>query len=83
MRPYSSDSNKAIFVFHPITTRACHLLAPRFLLISSLRQHAPLSISLTRFNPRYGFLGYIFGQIHSWCSASQLLLPLTQTVTSW
>ncbi|VUZ43493.1 unnamed protein product [Hymenolepis diminuta] len=46
-RPYPSDSHKAIFVFHSITTHGCHLLALRFLLISSLPQHAPLSISLS------------------------------------
>ncbi|KAM3182512.1 hypothetical protein ACTXT7_012231 [Hymenolepis weldensis] len=53
--------------------------------------HAPLSISpslflppsLTRYNPRCGFLDYIFGLINSWCSAPQLLSALTQTATNW
>ncbi|VUZ50847.1 unnamed protein product [Hymenolepis diminuta] len=30
-----------------------------------------------------GFLEYIFGLYNSWCSASQLLLALTQTATNW
>ncbi|VUZ39926.1 unnamed protein product [Hymenolepis diminuta] len=56
----------------------------RFLLISSLLQHAPLSIPLYySFQTRCGFLEYIFGLLNSWCSASQLLLALTQTATNW
>ncbi|KAM3177689.1 hypothetical protein ACTXT7_004021 [Hymenolepis weldensis] len=84
-RPYSSDSYKAIFVFHPITTQACQLPAPTLLFIASLPQHAPLSLSLslTHFNPRCGSLVYIFGLIDSWCSAPRLLLALTQTATNW
>ncbi|KAM3175338.1 hypothetical protein ACTXT7_008733 [Hymenolepis weldensis] len=54
-------------------------------------QHAPLPISpslflplsLTRYNPRCGFLDYIFGLINSWYSAPQLLLALTQTAANW
>ncbi|KAM3170930.1 hypothetical protein ACTXT7_017625, partial [Hymenolepis weldensis] len=41
-RPYPSDSNKAIFVFHSITTHAGQLPAPTLpahLLSSSLRSH--------------------------------------------
>ncbi|VUZ55453.1 unnamed protein product [Hymenolepis diminuta] len=58
----------------------------RFLLIS-LPQLAPplslsLSLSLTRFNSRYGFLEYIFGLINSSCSAPRLLLALTQTASN-
>ncbi|VUZ45934.1 unnamed protein product [Hymenolepis diminuta] len=37
------------------------------------------SLSVTR----CGFLEYIFGLLNSWCSASQLLLALTQTATNW
>ncbi|VUZ49253.1 unnamed protein product, partial [Hymenolepis diminuta] len=55
----------------------------RFLLISFLPQHTPLYLSLTRFNLCCSFLEYIFGQINSWCPASQLLLALTQTATNW
>ncbi|VUZ51392.1 unnamed protein product [Hymenolepis diminuta] len=51
---------------------------------SPLPQHAPpLSLSLRHsFQTRCGFLEYIFGLINSWCSASQLLLVLTQTATT-
>ncbi|VUZ54704.1 unnamed protein product, partial [Hymenolepis diminuta] len=37
----------------------------------------PLSVT------RCDFLEYIFGLLNSWCSASQLLLALTQTATNW
>ncbi|VUZ41884.1 unnamed protein product, partial [Hymenolepis diminuta] len=53
-----------------------------FLRISSLPQRAPLylSLSLTCFDLRYGFLECIFGLINSWCPP-RLLSALTQTVT--
>ncbi|VUZ50383.1 unnamed protein product, partial [Hymenolepis diminuta] len=38
-----------------------------------------LSLSVTH----SGFLEYVFGLFNSWCSASQLLLALTQTATNW
>ncbi|VUZ41953.1 unnamed protein product [Hymenolepis diminuta] len=66
-----------------------HMLASywllRFLFISSLPQHAPLSISpsVTRINTRCSFLEYIFGLIKPWCFASQLLLGLTRKTTIW
>ncbi|VUZ44375.1 unnamed protein product [Hymenolepis diminuta] len=49
---------------------ACQLRAPTLL-------SPPLSVT------RCGFLEYIFGLLNSWCSASQLLLALTQTATNW
>ncbi|VUZ43524.1 unnamed protein product, partial [Hymenolepis diminuta] len=49
------------------------------LFIASLPQHAALPLSVTR----CGFLEYIFGQLNSCCSTSQLLLALTQTATNW
>ncbi|KAM3175453.1 hypothetical protein ACTXT7_008481 [Hymenolepis weldensis] len=65
-RPYPSDSYKALFVFHSITTHAGHLRAPTLpahLLSSSARSplslSLSLSLSLTRFKPRCGFLEYI------------------------
>ncbi|VUZ54807.1 unnamed protein product [Hymenolepis diminuta] len=66
------------------TTHAgqCGLLYGLF--ISSLPQYAALSLSLCYlFQTRCGFLEYIFGLLNSWCSASQLLLALTQTATNW
>ncbi|VUZ43372.1 unnamed protein product, partial [Hymenolepis diminuta] len=55
----------------------------RFLLISSLSlPRFPFSLSLTRFNPRCGFLEYIFGLINSWCSAPRLFLAPTRTATN-
>ncbi|VUZ39317.1 unnamed protein product, partial [Hymenolepis diminuta] len=57
----------------------------RFLLVSSLPHHAPLStfLSITWIKTRCDFLEYIFGLINSWCSASQLPLALTLTATNW
>ncbi|KAM3186121.1 hypothetical protein ACTXT7_004953, partial [Hymenolepis weldensis] len=46
-RPYPSDSNKAIFVFHTITTHACQLPAhtpPAHLLSSSVRSSLSLCL---------------------------------------
>ncbi|VUZ40354.1 unnamed protein product, partial [Hymenolepis diminuta] len=66
-------------------TRVSYRFLP-FLLISSLPQHAPLSISLFlchSLQTRCGFHEYIFGLINSWCSAPQLLLALTQTAANW
>ncbi|VUZ54260.1 unnamed protein product [Hymenolepis diminuta] len=54
----------------------------RFLLTSLFLSTFP-SLSLTRLNPRCGFLEYIFGLINSWCSAPELFLALTQTATDW
>ncbi|VUZ41774.1 unnamed protein product [Hymenolepis diminuta] len=57
------------------------------LFISSLPQHAALPLSLPLSPPlsvtHCGFLEYMFGLLNSWCSASQLLLALTQTATNW
>ncbi|VUZ40219.1 unnamed protein product [Hymenolepis diminuta] len=53
------------------------------LFISSLPQHAALPLSLPLSVTRCGFLEYIFGLLNFWCSASQLLLALTQTATNW
>ncbi|VUZ44609.1 unnamed protein product, partial [Hymenolepis diminuta] len=53
------------------------------LLNSSLRQHAPLSISLPlrhSFQTLCGFPEYIFGLLNFWYSASQLLSALTRAV---
>ncbi|VUZ47558.1 unnamed protein product [Hymenolepis diminuta] len=58
-------------------TGQCGLL--HVLFISFLPQHAALPLSVTR----CGFLEYMFGLLNSWCSASQLLLALTQTATNW
>ncbi|VUZ52647.1 unnamed protein product [Hymenolepis diminuta] len=43
----------------------------------SLSLSLPLSVTCC------GFLEYMFGLLNSWCSASQLLLALTQTATNW
>ncbi|VUZ47265.1 unnamed protein product, partial [Hymenolepis diminuta] len=51
----------------------------RFLFIYSLPRHAALPLSVTR----CGFLEYISGLLNSRCSASQVLLALTQTATNW
>ncbi|VUZ40371.1 unnamed protein product [Hymenolepis diminuta] len=54
----------------------------QILFISSLPQHASLSLPLCySFQTRSDLLEYIFGQLNSWCSVSQLLLALTQTAT--
>ncbi|VUZ41591.1 unnamed protein product [Hymenolepis diminuta] len=53
------------------------------LFIPSLPQHAALPLSLPLSVTHWGFLEYIFGLLNSWCSASQLLLALTQTATNW
>ncbi|VUZ47284.1 unnamed protein product, partial [Hymenolepis diminuta] len=43
-----------------------------------------LYISLSHsFQTRCGSLECTFGLFNSWCSASQLLLALTQTATNW
>ncbi|VUZ47490.1 unnamed protein product [Hymenolepis diminuta] len=60
---------------------SCGLL--HVLFISSLPQHAALPLSLPLSVTRCGFLEYMFGLLNSWCSASQLLLALTQTPTNW
>ncbi|VUZ56553.1 unnamed protein product [Hymenolepis diminuta] len=52
------------------------------LFISSLPQHAALPLSLPLSVTHCGFLEYMFGLLNSWCSASQLLLALTQTATN-
>ncbi|VUZ46100.1 unnamed protein product, partial [Hymenolepis diminuta] len=57
----------------------CGLL--HVLFISSLPQHAALSLPLSVI--RCGFLAYIFGLLNPWCSALQLLLAPTQTATDW
>ncbi|VUZ52302.1 unnamed protein product [Hymenolepis diminuta] len=62
-------------------TGQCGLL--HVLFISSLPQHAALSLSLPLSVTHCGFLEYIFGLLNSWCSVSQLLLALTQTATNW
>ncbi|VUZ50205.1 unnamed protein product [Hymenolepis diminuta] len=62
-------------------TGQCGLLHVQF--ISSLPQHAALPLSLPLSVTRCGFLEYMFGLLNSWCSASQLLLALTQTATNW
>ncbi|VUZ51297.1 unnamed protein product [Hymenolepis diminuta] len=78
--PYPSDLHKATLVFPDnkhwsvrTPTRPVHLLS------SSARSPLSLPLSVTH----CGFLEYIFGQLNSWCSASQLLLALTQTATNW
>ncbi|VDL59219.1 unnamed protein product [Hymenolepis diminuta] len=76
--PYPSDSYKATLGFSDNThTGQGGLL--HVLFISSLSQHAVLPLSVTH----CGFLEYMFGLLNSWCSASQLLLALTQTATNW
>ncbi|VUZ49971.1 unnamed protein product [Hymenolepis diminuta] len=62
-------------------TGQCGLL--HVLFISSLPQHAAPPLSLPLSVTHCGFLEYIFGLLNSWCSASQLLLALTQTATNW
>ncbi|VUZ43225.1 unnamed protein product [Hymenolepis diminuta] len=65
--------------FQTAHTGQCGLL--QVLFISSLPTHTALSppLSVTH----CGFLEYMFGILNSWCSASQLLLALTQTATNW
>ncbi|VUZ56915.1 unnamed protein product [Hymenolepis diminuta] len=65
--PYPNNNNAA-------PTLPAHLL--------SFSECSSLYLSLIRFNPRCGFLEYIFGLLNSWCSVSQLLLVLTQTATN-
>ncbi|VUZ47563.1 unnamed protein product [Hymenolepis diminuta] len=68
--PYPNNTHWSV----RIPTRPVHLLS------SSARCSPSFSPSL-----RYllGFLDYMFGLFNSWCSASQLLLGLTQTATNW
>ncbi|VUZ51642.1 unnamed protein product [Hymenolepis diminuta] len=80
--PYPNDSHKAVFVFHSKMTHTCQLPAPTLPLSISLSLSLSPYLSITRSNPRCGFLEYVSGPISSWCSASQLLLALTQTTTS-
>ncbi|VUZ54002.1 unnamed protein product [Hymenolepis diminuta] len=76
-------THKATLVFQTKTTHTgqCGLL--HFLFISSLPQHAVLPLSLPLSVTHCGFLEYMFGLLNSWCSASRLLLALTQTATNW
>ncbi|VUZ43556.1 unnamed protein product [Hymenolepis diminuta] len=67
--------------FQTTRTGQCGLL--HVLFISSLPQHAALPLSLPLSVTHCGFLEYIFGLLNSWCSASQLLLAVTQTATKW
>ncbi|VUZ55847.1 unnamed protein product [Hymenolepis diminuta] len=77
---YSSNSYKAIFVFHSrvlVTSSYASGLSPLFL--STLP-----SLSLIHsFQTHCGFLEYISGLINSRRSASQLLLALTQKAKNW
>ncbi|VUZ42330.1 unnamed protein product [Hymenolepis diminuta] len=61
--PYPSDSYEATLVVQTTTTHASQLRVPTLpahLLSSSARSPLYLSFSLTRFNPHFGFLEYIF-----------------------
>ncbi|VUZ51794.1 unnamed protein product [Hymenolepis diminuta] len=72
---------KLLLFFQTKHAGQCGLL--HVLFISSLPQHAALSLSLPLSVTHYGFLECIFGLLNSWCSASQLLSALTQTATNW
>ncbi|VUZ45003.1 unnamed protein product [Hymenolepis diminuta] len=64
------------------TTHADQYELLHVLFVSSLPQHAALPLSLPLSVTHCGSLEYIFGQLNSWCSASQLLLALTQAATN-
>ncbi|VUZ48817.1 unnamed protein product, partial [Hymenolepis diminuta] len=55
------------------------------LFISPFPQHAAFPLPLPLSVSRCGFLEYIFGLLNcsAECSASQLLLAVTQTATNW
>ncbi|VUZ52862.1 unnamed protein product [Hymenolepis diminuta] len=61
-------------------TGQCGLL--HVLLISSLPQHAALPLSLSLLFV-VASLNIFLVLLNFWCSASQLLLALTQTATNW
>ncbi|VUZ55080.1 unnamed protein product [Hymenolepis diminuta] len=73
-RPYPNKNN----VRWSVTDSYASCSSPLFL--STLRS---LPLSVTLINTRCGSLEYIFGLINSWCSASQLLIALTQAATNW
>ncbi|VUZ54562.1 unnamed protein product [Hymenolepis diminuta] len=72
---------KLLLFFQTRHTGQCGLL--HVLFISSLHQHAALPLSLPLSVTHCGFLEYMFDLLNSWCSASQLLLALTQTAMNW
>ncbi|VUZ48621.1 unnamed protein product [Hymenolepis diminuta] len=69
---------KLLLFYQTTHTGQCGFL--HVLFISSLPQHAALPLPLSV--SHWGFLEYMIGLLNSWCSASQLLLALTQTATN-